>query len=54
MYTDIPTTGDVAGMVALLLLALVSLLVCVNHHGTNHVDDMASWARNYQKLQRRH
>ena len=53
MYTDIPTNGDVAGMFVLLILALVSLLVCVNHHGTNRVDDMASWTRNYEKLQRR-
>ena len=54
MYTDIPTNGDVAGMLVLLILAIASLLVCVNHHGTNQVDDMASWTRNYQKLQRRH
>ena len=54
MYTDIPTTGDVVGMFVLLVLAIVSMLICVNHHGTNRVDDVASWTRNYQKLQRRH
>lgn len=53
MYTDIPTTGDVVRMLILLVLATVGLLVCVNHHGTNRVDDVASWTRNYQKLQRR-
>ena len=53
MYTEIPTNGDVVGMVALLVVAIVGLLICVNHHGTNRVDDMASWTRNYQKLQRR-
>ena len=53
MYTDIPTNGDVLGMIILLILALVSLLVCVNHPGTSKVDDMTSWTRNYEKLQRR-
>lgn len=53
MYTDIPTNGDVVGMFVLLVLSIASLLVCVNHHGTNRVDDMASWTRNYEKLQRR-
>ena len=53
MYTVIPTTGDVVGMIVLLVLAIAGLLVCVNHHGTNRVDDMASWTRNYEKLQRR-
>lgn len=53
MYTDIPTTGDVVGMLVLLILAIVGLLVCVNHHGTSQIDDMASWTRNYEKLQRR-
>lgn len=54
MYTDILTTGDVVGMVALLVVTIVGLLICVNHHGTNRVDDMASWTQNYEKLQRRH
>lgn len=54
MYTDIPTNSDVAGMFVLLVLAIAGLLVCVNHHGTDRVDDLASWIRNYEKLQRRH
>ena len=54
MYTDIPTNSDVAGTFVLLILAIMGLLVCVNHHGTNRVDDVASWTRNYEKLQRRH
>ena len=53
MYTDIPTNGDVLGMIVLLILTLVGLLICVNHRGTSRVDDMASWTRNYEKLQRR-
>ena len=53
MYTEIPTNGDVVGMIVLLVVAIVGLLVCVNHHGTNRVDDMTSWTRNYEKLQRR-
>ena len=52
MYTDIPTTGDVVGMFILLVVAIAGLLVCVNHHGTNRIDDMASWTRNYENLQR--
>ena len=54
MHTEVPTNGDVVGMIALLVLIIAGLLVCVNHHGTNQVDDVASWTRNYQKLQRRH
>ena len=54
MYTEVPTNGDVVGMLVLLILAIVSLLVCVNYRRTNRVDDMASWTRNYQKIQRRH
>ena len=53
MYTEVPTNGDVVGMIALLVLLIVGLLVCVNYHGTNQVDDMASWTRNYQRLERR-
>lgn len=53
MYTEIPTNGDVVGMIVLLVLAAVGLLVWANRHGTNRIDDMASWTRNYEKLQRR-
>lgn len=53
MYTNIPTNGDVVSMLVLLVVTIVGLLVCVNHHRTNRVDDMASWTRNYEKLQRR-
>ena len=53
MYNDIPTNGDVVGMLVLLILAIVGLLVCVNHHRTDRIDNMASWTRNYEKLQRR-
>lgn len=53
MYPDIPTNDEVVGMFVLLVLAIVSLMICVNHHGTDRVDDLASWTRNYQKLQRR-
>lgn len=54
MYTEVPTNGDVAGMIALLVLLIVGLVMCFNYHGTNQVDDMTSWTRNYHKLQRRH
>ena len=54
MYTEVPTNGDVVGMIILVVLAIVGLLVCANHHRTDRVDDIASWTRNYEKLQRRH
>ena len=53
MCTDIPTNGELAGMFILLMVTLVGLLICVNYQGTSRVDDIASWTRNYQKLQRR-
>ena len=52
--TDIPTNGEIAGMIALLLI-LIAGLIFINHHAGsyNSVDDLDAWTRNYEKLQRR-
>ena len=58
MYTEVPTNGDVAGMIALLVLLIVGLAMCFNYHAsnstTNHISDLAAWSRNYDRIQRRH
>ena len=54
MYTDVPTNGDIAGLVALLLI-LIAGLIFINHHAGsyNSVDDLGARTRNYDRLQRR-
>lgn len=52
MYTDIPTTSDVIGMIILLI---VFIAVLVKLQSTcNSVEDVDAWSRNYDKIQRRH
>lgn len=61
MYTEVPTNGDIAGMIALLVLLIVGLVMCFNYHTnqssdstTSHINDLAAWSRNYDRIQRRH
>lgn len=49
-----PTNGELAFWCVLLLVTIIGLIL-INRHVSSYncVDDMASWSRNYEKLQRR-
>lgn len=50
------TNGELAFWCILLLATIIGLIL-INHressHSSNRIDDMDSWSRNYEKLQRR-
>lgn len=50
--TNVPTNGELIFWCALLLATILRLIRC-NSHSSNRIDDMASWSRNYEKIQRR-